>query len=229
MRQAIQEAASLLGPCLSISHLMGGPGQVFRVLAGRPDCVQDQLAAEARQRFQSPSVEPAELVVVGNHPWPGDPMQSFKALLHHRAACNPGGVLIGLFWTDPDQIDRSFPRRPMRLIAATGAPGGWIIRKGVPLAERMMSAAGAPSAFMLRWARELVVDRSVLVYSPHLHARIGPRLGPVRIFATQPPLWKAALESLPRHRGDSPSIRIFPQGGLTYVSSQVSAAGGPSR
>jgi hypothetical protein len=229
MRQAIQEAASLLGPCFSISHLMGGPSQVFRVLAGRPDCVQDQLAAEARQRFQSPRVEPAELVLVGNHPWPGDPMQSFKVLLHHRAACNPGGVLIGLFWTDLEEIDRSFPRRPMRLIASTGAPGGWIIRKGAPLAERMMSAAGAPSAFMLRWARELVVDRSVLVYSPPLHARIGSWLGPVRIFAKQPPLWKAALELLPRHRGDSTSIRIFPQGGLTYVASQVFAAGGTSR
>ncbi|MGC8644198.1 MAG: lactate racemase domain-containing protein [Isosphaeraceae bacterium] len=217
MRQAIHQAAALLGPCVSISHLIGGPGQIFRVLTGRPDAVQDRLALEARQRFQAPPAEPADLVVAGNHPWPGDPMQSFKVLLHHRAACTSGGVLIGLFWTDPDEIDRSFPLAALRWIAATGAPGGWMIRRLVPLAERAMSAAGSPSAFMLRWARELVVDRNVLVYSPALHARIGARLGPVRIFAEQQALWKTAIESLPRDRRHSPTVRIFPQGGLTYA------------
>ena len=70
---------------------------------------------------------------------------------------------------------------------------------------------------MLRWARELVVDRTVLVYSPPLHARIGPRLGPVRLFADLPALWKAAIASLGKRREASPRIRIFPQGGLTYV------------
>ena len=217
MRRAIQEAATRLGPCFSISHLLGAPGQILQVRAGRPDAVQDRLAIEARQRFQAPPAEPADLVVVGNHPWPGDPMQSFKVLLHHRAACCSGGVLIGLFWTDPDEIDRSFPRAALRLIAATGAPGGWMIRRLVSLAGRAMSAAGSPSAFMIRWARELVVDRTVLVYSPPLHARIGARLGPVRIFAEQGSLWKAALDSVSRERRHSPTVRIFPQGGLTYA------------
>jgi hypothetical protein len=217
MRQAIHQAARLVGPCVSISHLIGGPGQIFRVNAGQPATVQELLAAEARRRFQALAAMPADVVVAGNHPWPGDPMQSFKVLLHHRAASKPGGVLVGLFWTDPDEIDRSFPRSALRLIAATGAPGGWAIRRLVPLTERAMSAAGSPSAFMLRWARELIVDRTVLVFSPPLHARIGPRLGPVRLFADQPALWKAALESLEKSRRHPPRIRIFPQGGLTYV------------
>jgi hypothetical protein len=217
MRQAISQAAGLLGPCVSISHVLGASGQVLRVLVGRPDLVQDRLANEARRRFQSPACEPADIVVAGNHPWPGDPMQSFKVLLHHRAACKPGGVLVGLFWTDPDEIDRSFPRVPMRLIAATGAPGGWAIRQIVPLAEHVLAAAGSPSSFMLRWARELVIDRAVLVYSPPLHARIGPRLGPVRIFAEQPALWQAALEAIGSGHGVPPRIQVFPQGGLTYV------------
>ena len=217
MRQAIHQAAELVGPCVSISHLIGGPAQIFRVTAGRPESVQELLAADVRRRFQARAAAPADIVVAGNHPWPGDPMQSFKILLHHRAACKPGGVLIGFFWTDPDEIDRSFPRSALRLIAATGVPGGWAIRSLVPLVERAMSAAGSPSAFMLRWARELVVDRTVLVFSPPLHARIGPRLGPVRLFAEQPALWQAALESLEKSRPHSPGIRIFPQGGLTYV------------
>ena len=50
---------------------------------------------------------------------------------------------------------------------------------------------------MIRWARELVVDRTILVYAPPLHARIGPRLGPVRLFADQARLWRAAAEALP--------------------------------
>src|SRR5205823_4562601 len=130
------------------------------------------------------------------------------------------------FWTDPDEIDRSFPRSAMRLIAATGAPGGWAIRRLVPLAERAMSAAGSPAAFMLRWARELVVDRTVLVFSPPLHDRIGPRLGPVRLFANQERLWQSALEASQR-TGDRTRIRIFPCGGLTYVAQDRGNQNGP--
>ncbi|WP_210420576.1 lactate racemase domain-containing protein [Aquisphaera giovannonii] len=220
MRRAIHEAAGRLGPCFSISHLLGAPGQVFRVAAGHPERVQDALAAEARRRFRAPAAAPADIVAAGNHPWPGDPMQSFKVLLHHRAASRPGGVLAGLFWTDPEEIDRSFPRTAMRLIAATGAAGGWGIRRAVPLAERVLSAKGSPAAFMLRWARELVVDRAVLVYAPPLFDRIGPRLGPVRIFDDPSKLWSAAIAAAARTgHGGEPSVRIFPSGGLTYVPS----------
>ena len=43
---------------------------------------------------------------------------------------------------------------------------------------------------MIRWARELVVDRTVLVYAPPLYDRIGPRLGPIRLFDDQARLWR---------------------------------------
>jgi hypothetical protein len=223
MRRAIHAAAARLGPCWSISHLIGGPGQILRVLAGDPATVQDRLAAEARQRFQAPAAEPADLIVAGNHPWPGDPMQSFKVLLHHRAACRPGGVLVGLFWTDPGEIDRSFPIAALRTIAATGALGGWAIRRLLPIAHRTTAAARSPSSFMIRWARELVLDRTVLVYAPPLFQRLGPRLGPVRLFADQDALWQAAgnggLAGLDATRPGAPlRIRVFPQGGLTYAS-----------
>jgi len=220
MRQAIHAAAERLGPCWSISHLVGGSGQVLRVIAGHPERVQDLLAAEARRRLQAPPAMPADLVVAANHPWPGDPMQSFKVLLHHRAACRPGGVLVGLFWTDPTEIDRSFPLGVLRHIAATGGWGGWTIRKLLPIAQRIAAASGSPAAFMLHWARELVVDRTVLVYAPPLYERVGPRLGPVCLFADQGALWQAASAAL-RHRdrtraADPLRIRVFPQGGLTY-------------
>lgn len=216
MRQAIRAAAARLpGPCFSVSHLLGPPGQVLHVAAGHPDPVQDELAAEASRRFQAAHAPAADVVVAGNHPWPGDPMQSFKVLLHHRAAGRPGGVLVGFFWTDPEQIDRSFPMSAMRAIAATGVIGGWAMRRGLALADRAAAALGSPSAFMLRWARELVVDRTVLVYAPPLHERVGSRLGPVRLFGDQRQLWNAAIAAL---GGDAaPRVRIFPQGGLTYV------------
>ncbi len=226
MRQAIRTAAQQLGPCWSISHLAGGREQVFRIIAGHPERVQDLLAAEAKRRLQAPSASPADLVVAGNDPWPGDPMQSFKVLLHHRAACRPGGILTGFFWTDPDEIDRSFPIAALRRIAATGRGGGWMIRQLLPLVHRIAETANSPAAFMLHWARELVVDRTVLVYAPPLHNRIGPRLGPVHLFADQAALWQAAAKAVTRDRRRAGSgngavgpmqVRIFPQGGLTYV------------
>jgi lactate racemase len=226
MRGAIHAAAGLLGPCWSISHLIGGPGQIFRVIAGRPEHVQGLLADEARRRFQAPAAEPADVVIAGNHPWPGDPMQSFKVLLHHRAACRPGGVLVGLFWTDPDEIGRSFPTGALRGIAATGAVGAWAIRRLVPAAQHAAALAGSPAAFMIRWARELVVDRTVLVYAPPLREMIGPRLGPVRLFADLDEVsgqWSVVSgQRKDRHRKGAGSqgplrVRVFPQGGLTYV------------
>lgn len=213
MRRTIHAAAGLLGPCWSISHLIGGPVQVFRVLAGRPESVQNALASEARRRFRSPVAEPADVVIAGNHPWPGDPMQSFKVLLHHRAACRPGGALVGLFWTDPAEIGRSFPVGALRRIAATGSLGAWGIRHLIPAAQHAAAMAGSPAAFMIRWARELVVDRDVLVYAPPLRQQIGPRLGPVRLFADLDELWA----SVARSGGRRDRVRIFPQGGLTYV------------
>ena len=220
MRQAVHVAAALVGPCWSISHLVGGQGQVLRVLAGDPEQVQGLLAMEAKQRFHVPPAAPADLVVVGNHPWPGDPMQSFKVLLHHHSASQSHGVLVGLFWTDPDEITRSFPIGVLRRIAATGTWGGWTIRELLPLAHKMATAAQSPAAFMLRWAGELVVDRTVLVYSPPLHELVGPCLGPVRLFADQVALWQAAATALDHRRRPTRSVvvRVFPQGGLTYVS-----------
>jgi hypothetical protein len=215
MRRTIRAAAALLGPCVSISHLLGPPGTVLHVSAGHPDPVQDRIAAEARRRFQAPDRPAADLIIAGNAPWPGDPMQSFKVLLQHRAASRPGGVLAGLFWTETDQIDRSFPMPALRAIAASGAPGGWAIRRGLAVASGAASALGSPSAFMLRWARELVVDRTVLVYAPPLYERLGPRLGPIRLFAEQTQLWRAAARALAGI--DQPRVRIFPQGGLTYA------------
>ena len=214
MRRAIRSAAALLpGRCASVSHLLGEPGRVLRVLAGDVDRVQDRLAAEARRRFAAPPGAAADVVVAGNDPWPGDPLQSFKVLLDHRAAGRPGGVLVGLFWTDPAEIDRSFPLPALRAIAATGVAGGWALRRGLALADRAASALGSRSRFMLHWARELVVDRAVLVYSPPLRARLGSHLGPVRLFDDQGSLWRAAAEAA----GTAlPSVRVFPRGGLTY-------------
>ncbi len=228
MRQAIHRAAARLGPCWSISHLSGSEGQVFQIAAGHPEHVQDMLAVEARRRLQAPESPPADLVIAGNHPWPGDPMQSFKALLHHRAGCLPEGVLLGLFWTDPNEIDRSFSINALRGIAATGRAGGWAIERLLPLAQRIADGFGSPAAFMLRWARELVVDRTVLVYAPPLQERIGSRLGPVQLFADLERLWKAAGASIENNRtrkaGARVRIRIFPQGGLSYVPVQQGSA-----
>jgi hypothetical protein len=215
MRRAIRSAAGLLpGRCVSISHLMGEPGRVLRVVAGEVDRVQEALASEVRRRFQAPLSAPADIVVAGNYPWPGDPMQSFKVLLNHRAAGKPGGVLVGFFWTDPEEIDRSFPVPALRAIAATGVLGGWALRRGLAGADRVVSSLGLPSRFMLRWARELVVDRAVFVYAPALHDRLGPHLGPVRLFGEQGPLWRAVADALGGQ--GSPSLRVFPWGGLTY-------------
>ena len=217
MRAAIRSAAALLpGHCYSISHLLGEVGQVFRVVAGNVDKVQTILSDEAKRRFQVPNAEPADVVIAGNDPFPGDPMMSFKVLINHRAAGKPGSLLIGFFWTDVEEMDRSFPMTSLKMIAASGAVGGWIARHGLKAADRITAAMGTSSQFMIRWARELVVEREVLVYAPPLRDRLGPRLGPIRLFSDQAELWEAARKDL--RSVQDPTARVFPRGGLTYCS-----------
>ena len=218
MRRAIGAASAMLGPCVSVSHVLGPPGQVFRIASGHPDAVQDALAAEVERRYRAPDAEPSDVVIAGNAPWPGDPMQSFKVLLNHRAACRPGGALVGLFWTDPEEIDRSFPMPALWAIAASGALGGSVLRRGLAMTDRLLAASRSASSFMTRWARELVVDRDVLVFAPPLRDRIGPRLGPIRLFDNQDDLWRAVVASAGRG-GSAPRVRVFPIGGLTYCPS----------
>jgi hypothetical protein len=218
MRAAIRAAAAMLpGRCVSISHLIGEVGQVFKVIAGDVDVVQQKLSNEAKRRFEVPNSQPADVVIAGNDPWPGDPMMSFKVLINHRAAGKPGGILIGYFWTDPEQIDGSFPLGPMKTIAASGAVGGWVARHGLKAADRITSALGTTSQFMIRWARELVVDRNVMVYAPPLREKLGPRLGPIRLFADQHEMYEVARRDL--RDIANPTARVFPRGGLTYCAS----------
>jgi hypothetical protein len=47
----------------------------------------------------------------------------------------------------------------------------------------------------LRRARELVVDRTVLVYAPPLRQLVGSRLGPVRLFADLDEFWSRVARS----------------------------------
>ena len=217
MRNAIRSAARLLpGSCLSISHLLGDSDQVFRVHCGEVDTVQRMLSNEAERRFRAPPGAPVDVVIAGNNPWPGDPMMSFKVLINHRAAAKPGGLLIGVFWTDPEAIGSSFPIGALRAIAATGAAGGWVARRGLSAAERVAETLGSASHFMIRWARELVVDRTVMVYAPLLAAKLGPRLGPIRLFDDQQDMWDATHRWL--RRIENPTARIFPRGGLTYFA-----------
>jgi lactate racemase len=79
---------------------------------------------------------------------------------------------------------------------------------------------------MLHWARELVVDRSVLVYAPPLFDRLGPWLGPVQLFADQTQLWNAVELALHRSGRNvtQPLVRVFPYGGLSYVTAYTDSA-----
>ena len=80
-----------------------------------------------------------------------------------------------------------------------------------------MSAGGSPAAFMLRWARELVVDRTVLVYSPRSTPGLAPASAPSGSLLTCPPCGKRAIASLDKFSPAFTADSRLSQGGLTYV------------
>lgn len=218
MRQAITQAAKLLpGGTLSISHVIGrNSGEIFEIAAGDPDEVESKLAEQVRRRFAcipDPSGKLSDTILVGNAPWPGDPLHSFKVLLNHRAACKPGGILAGVFWTDPAELGRSFSPGLARAISKSGAIGAMATRFGLPAAEKTAALFGSPKRFMMRWARELVLDRQVIVYSPEMKSTFGARLGPVRIVDRPEELWAM----ISRYGRENSTLTTFPYGGLSYV------------
>lgn len=216
MRQSISRAAKLLpGGTLSISHLIGRTSdEIFDVRAGDPDSVEQILAEEVIWRFRYATGDHlSDLVVVGNAPWPGDPMHSFKTLLNHRNACRPHGVLAGVFWTDPAEFGRSFSIGAAGAIARSGKIGAFATRLGLPVAEKVATWRGSSKRFMMRWARELVLDRKVIVYSPEMARAFGRTLGSVTIAGDPGAFWAAVARSSKRPE----SATLFPYGGLSYV------------
>jgi hypothetical protein len=71
---------------------------------------------------------------------------------------------------------------------------------------------------MVRWARELVIDRHVLIYTPQLRGMLGRRLGPVRLFDDLEELFASVGKTL---REDPDLVRVFPWGGLSYARDAV--------
>ncbi|MFM7316420.1 MAG: hypothetical protein ACKO5E_05685, partial [bacterium] len=89
-------------------------------------------------------------------------------------------------------------------------------RLGLPLAEKIATWRGSSKRFMMRWARELVLDRTVIVYSPEMKSLFGPRLGSVRIAGNREEFWNCMIKN---HNKVIQSAIIFPYGGLSYAES----------
>ena len=221
MRRAIHAAAGRLGPCWSISHLIGGPGQVFRIVAGHPERVQDLLGSRGA------ATVPGAAGRAGGSGRGGQSSLAGRPHAELQGVASPPRCLPAWRRARRPVLDR--PRGDRSLVPDRGAAAdrrdGRSGRLGDPpaVADRpadRLRRSGSPAAFMLRWARELVVDRTVLVYAPPLRERIGPRLGPVRLFDDQAALWQAAavaLESRDRPDRGPPSSASSLKAGLTYV------------
>ena len=159
--------------------VVGGPGQVFRVVAGDPRRqLQDLLAAEAPRTARG--------APVSRQTW------SWRATTLGRAKpCEAGryyfitatGVsarpCAGRLLVNhcPTQIDDRFPR----LLAAaadrageTGTLGGWALRGFL----RLHSVSPRPQRRSCSTRHNWCIDRRVLVYAPPLCEWVGPHLGP---------------------------------------------------
>ena len=131
MRRAIHAAAELLGPCWSISHLIGGPGQIFRVIAGHPDASRTCLADEARRRFRAPTSCAGRRGRGGQSSLAGRPDAELQG-----AASSPRGLPAGRRAGRP-VLDRPRGDRPLvpRLGAAADRRDGRLGRPGDPPAR----------------------------------------------------------------------------------------------
>ena len=143
MRQAIHEAAALLGPCFSVSHLLGGPGQIFRVRAGMPTRCRTSLPPK-------PGSGSGPGDAAGGHRGRGEsPLAGRPDAELQGPAPSSGGVPAGRRARGP-LLDRSRGDRPLLPAAGDEADRGDRRRRGlgdpppVPLAERVLSAAAAP-------------------------------------------------------------------------------------
>ena len=145
-------------------------------------------------------------------------MQSFKVLLQHREACRPGGVLVGFFWTDPGEIDRSFPlpghardrghRRPGRL---GHPPAVWRWPSG--RCRRPAHPAPSCSAGPASWWSTAPCSSS----PPRSTNGSAPASARSASSATRRPSGKPRSDRPSADPDRPPRIRIFPHGGLTYA------------
>ena len=160
------------------------------MVAGDPERVQDLLAAEVSKRFHAPPSAPADLVIVGNHPGRATPCRASRLYFSTGRPADRGGVLVGLFWTDPAEIDRSFPIFALRtncgdrcswgLDDSTSLAGRPANRCGLWLRQRSSCSAGHASWLLTVRClsiRHRFTTASGLVWVLSAFSPIKPRYG----------------------------------------------------
>ena len=183
MRQAIHAAAELTRPMLVDQPLDAGRRAGFSRGCGDPERVQDLLADEAdapapgarssacgsRRRGQSSLAGRPDAELQG--------VASSSRGVPSRAAC--WSACSGPIRTRSTARFRSSRCGESRL---TGGWGGGPFAGSCRSPSGIARAAGSPAAFMMRWACELVVDRTVLVYAPPLYDADRTPSGPGSAF-----------------------------------------------
>ena len=206
--------SSKLGPCVSISHLLGPPGTILHVASGHPDPVQDRPGGRGPPAVPGPRCRPVDRGRRGRRqrPLAGRPDDELQGPApaprrrptRRRSWRASSGPTRSRRSTAPSPCPRSRGSRPAVSPRGLGDPSRTGRRP-----TGSSRALHAPSEFLDPMGpRELVVDRTVLVYAPPLFDRIGPRSRPDPPLRRPGPTLEGRRGRPPRHA--EPSMSRLP-------------------
>jgi len=215
MQQEIRQVARHVPwPTFCVSGVADIDGRLVDVAAGHPADVLRQLAPTARRLFGVPISQQADIVIATANPRPDDLVEGVRCYGNVAEAARPGGVLVTVVDGDGG-LDRD-------RLTGLALPPAWVLRPAAGLlgGRAVLSMTGG-------WFADLEPREAGFLHAA-LAASLRNRLvayhaGPTGLNSGLPfldnydepqAMWQR-LTRLVGH-GHSPSVIVFPHGGLCY-------------
>ena len=213
MRLDLEEGAMMLKKEIFIVNaVMNESLEVCRFFVGAPIKAHREGIEFSRSLAERPVHKPVDVVIVASNPMNADLRQGMKCIGNVQESVKPGGLIVSLLECKHGIGDITLPRRSipnsvLRLVLRV------IGRKRVlAFIDWANRRAGIEERFLSHFSAQMVRRNKILVFSPHLPADTGSKLG---IFVQYPDVG-SMMAAAQRHAPKRAQVLIFPHGGATY-------------
>lgn len=214
MRCDLEEGCLLLRKDVFVVNAVLGPeGQVVAFFSGTAREAFRAGADFVRSYAEARIPEPADVVFTNSRPFDADLRQGMKCIGNSMYAVRPGGLVLGLLYCRQGLGDLRPPRwtlpYPM-LRTLLRALGHSALRR---VSDQLMRGSPVEDRFLTHFGLAMLHRNDLWVFSEHLPAGTGRKLGVIRQFSSL----DAMLDAAVRRVGPAARVIAVPYGGMTYV------------
>jgi len=224
LRRDLEEAAGLLRKEIFLVNTVLNPQkEIVRVFSGDPLLAHRAGIKLAREIYGVPVPAAADILISDSSPMDTDLRQGAKCIGNLLGAVKKGGTILAFLRCQEGLGDfklsgRSLPRPVMKALLRVMSRKGTL--KFLDYARHDLEVE---EKFLAFYSLEIMRRNEVLAYAPTLRPEEIRQLGIFRVLGDPQDLVRQAAARAPK----SPTVAIFPRGGVTYPIVGAPAPTGP--